>query len=182
MSPLTGWPPSVTLKGMSPRANAASTDQPPRDAAHNSLDLILSYARQSYDQQVATLEVYRSRAGSLLAFAAVLVTLTSRTGPDLTRSLAQATGTVCVLVSAVLFLVVSSAKGFREVPSTHSLEIWDIDASPEQSKVRLLRHTLVAIRSNSHALSLVGAVLAIGLAWLLAGTILIGVRLTLLLL
>jgi hypothetical protein len=62
--------------------------------------------------------VYRSGTGSLLAFAAVLVTLTSRTGPDLTRSLPQA----------------------------------------------------------------VGAALAIGLAWLLAGAILIGVRLTLLLL
>ena len=163
-------------------AHKRSSGQRGAGADRNSLDLILTYARQSYDQQVATLEMHRSRAGSLLAFAAVLVTLASGTGPAVTRSLAQAIGTVCVLVSAVLFLVVSSAKGFREIPSMSSLETWDIDASPEQSKVRLLRHTLAAIRSNRRALGLVGAVLSIGLAWLLAGTILIGVRLALLLL
>ncbi len=166
--------------------DSQARDQPPNphenDSGRDSLDLILSYARRSYDQQVGTLETYRSRAGSLLAFAAVLVTLTSGAGPDLTRSLAQAIGTVCVLVSAVLFLVVSSAKGFREIPSMGSLETWDIDAPLEQSKITLLRHTLVAIRSNRRALGLVGAVLSIGLAWLLAGTILIGVRLALLLL
>lgn len=160
----------------------SAADQPPGGADRNSLDLVLSYARQSYAQQVVALETYRSRAGSLLAFAAVLVTLASGTGPAVTRSLAQAIGTVCVLVSAVLFLVVSSAKGFREIPSMSSLETWDIDAPPEQSKVRVLRHTLVAIRSNRRALGLVGAVLSIGLVWLLAGTILIGVRLAQLLL
>ena len=167
---------------MPPRANDLSTTHPPGGTDRDSLDLILSYARQSYDRQIARLETYRTRAGSLLAFAAVLVALSAGAAPEVGRDLAQAVGTVAVLIAAVLFLAASSARGLREVPSVRSLSALDIADPPATTKAGLLRNTLVALRFNRRLLTRVGAVLSVGLAWLLVGTILIGVRVTLLLL
>jgi hypothetical protein len=167
---------------MDRRAQSRSKDRRSTDGDGDSLDLILGYSRQSYDQQFSRLETYRTRAGSLLAFAAVLVALSAGAAPRAGRDLAQAVGTVAVLIAAVLFLVASSARGLREVPSVRALSELDIADPPTDTKAGLLRNTLVALRFNRRLLTRVGAVLSVGLAWLLVGTILIGVRVTLLLL
>ena len=62
-----------------------------------SLQTILSYARQNYAKQFVTLEAYRARAGSLLAFAAVLVAISAGSASRDAPSLFQAGGTVLVL-------------------------------------------------------------------------------------
>ena len=155
-----------------------------RDAAgrSDSLDLILGYARQSYDQQLARLETYRSRAGSLLAFAAVLVTLSAGTAPGAGRSVAQAAGTLLVSMAAVLFLAVSLGEGLRVAPSVLSLARSDLADPPHVIKSRLLRNTLDVLGPNQRTVARLGAVPSIGLLCLVAGTIVIGVRVTLLLL
>jgi len=162
----------------SPHAGATQ----PRDprSATDSLDFVLSHARQSYQQQVGTLEAYRARPVSLLAVAALLVTFTGA-GPYASPSVTHAVGTICVLVSAVFFLLVSSARGFRAVPSLKSLTRWPIGEPISESKTRLLRHTLVGANSNRRELQLFGSLLTAGLVCLLVGTILIGARLALLL-
>jgi len=68
----------------------------------DSLDLVLDYARQSYGQQFAAQDAYRTRAGSLLAFAAVLVALSAGAVPRGGGRVAQAAGTVFVVLSVGL--------------------------------------------------------------------------------
>lgn len=114
----------------------------------DSLDLVLGYARQSYLQQSTSLDAYRTRAGRLLAFAAVLVTLSAGTTPAPHLSLAQAAGTVFV----------------------------DLDAPRHATQERLLRSTLDVLGSNQRLLTRVRTVLSVGLVCLLAGTIIIGLR------
>ena len=166
---------------MEENSHPGATQPTGTGSAADSLDLILSHARQTYQHQVVTLEAYRARAVSLLAVAAVLVTFAGA-GPYASPSVTHAVGTVCVLVSAVFFLLVSSARGFRAVPSLKSLTGWPIGEPVRDSKMRLLRHTLVGANSNRRELQLFGSLLTAGLVCLLVGTILIGARLALLLL
>ena len=147
----------------------------------DSLDLVLGYARQSYLQQSTSLDAYRTRAGSLLAFAAVLVTLSAATTPAPHLSLAQAAGTVFVVLSAILFLVASVGESLRVAPSTRTLAQSDLDAPRHATQERLLRSTLDVLGANQRVLTRVRTVLSVGLVCLLAGTIIIGLRVAMLL-
>lgn len=148
----------------------------------DSLDLVLDYARRSYEQQFTRLDAYRARSGNLLAFAAVLVTFSTGATPGDSTSVAQAAGTLLVSVAAVLFLIVSLGKGLRVAPSVPSLARSDMSDSPEVIKSRLLRNTLGVLGPNERAVERLGGLLSVGLLCLLAGTIVIGARVTLLLL
>jgi len=166
---------------MPPRANDLSTTHPPGATDRDSLDLILAYARQSYDQQFASLDAYRARAGSLLAFAAVLVTLAAgdlTTGHD---STALAAGTLFVLQAAVLFLIASAGRSLQVAPSTRTLASAELRAERRLTEERVLRSTLDVLDSNHRVLSRARALLSVGLLSLLVGTVIIGLRLALLL-
>lgn len=147
-----------------------------------SLQTILSYARQNYAQQFVTLEAYRARAGSLLAFAAVLVAISAGSASRDAPSLPQASGTVLVLASAVLFLIVSLGEGLRAAPSPRTLAQSDVTAPVQETHERLLRGTLDVLGFNQRILSRRRAMSSIGLLCIVAGTVLIGARVTELLL
>lgn len=147
-----------------------------------SLQTILGYARQNYAQQFVTIEAYRARAGSLLAFAAVLVAISAGSAQRDSPSLSQAGGTVLVLASAVLFLIVSLGEGLRFAPSRRTLARSDVTAPVRQTHERLLRGTLDVLGLNQRIISRLRALLSAGLLCLVAGTILIGARVTELLL
>lgn len=149
--------------------------------SRSSLEIVLEYARYSYDQQFASLDAYRARAGSLLAFAAVLVALSAGTGPPGTAAVTKGLGTMFVVASAVLFLVASAAERLQVAPSTHALDEFELDASRRTTQERLLRSTLDVLGANRRVLTRVRTVLSIGLLCLLMGTIIIGMRMTLLL-
>lgn len=144
----------------------------------DSLQIILSYARESYLQQFATLDAYRARAASLLAFAAVLVAISAGTAPRVARSLLLAGGTIFVLASAVLFLIVSLAQRFEAAPSARTLARSDIAAPAQATQEQLLRGTLDVLRSNQRILTRLSGLLSAGLLGLVAGTVIIGVRVT----
>ena len=147
----------------------------------DSLDIILESAARSYEHQFRFLESYRARAGNLLAFAAVLVTLSAGTTPVRERSLTQATGTVFVLLAAVLFLVASVGESLQVTPPPHRFAQMGPDSPPEVTKQRLLRGMLEALVSNDRTLVRVRAVLSIGLVCLVLGTVIIGLRVAVLL-
>lgn len=147
----------------------------------DSLDLILTYARQSYDLQFARHDAYRARSGTLLAFAAVLVALSAGSVTAAPPGKAHVAGTGAVLVAAVVFMVASSGSGLQLVPSARWVMATDVADPAATTKRRLLRSLTVAIESNQRALRRLSTLLSVGLLWLLVGTILIGVRLTLLL-
>ena len=147
-----------------------------------SLQTILTFARQNYAQQFVTLEAYRARAGSLLAFAAVLVAISAGSAPRDAPSLSQAGGTVLVLASAVLFLIVSLGEGLRAAPSPRTLARSDVTAPVRETHERLLRGTLDVLGFNQRILSRLRTLLSVGLLCLATGTILIGARVTELLL
>ncbi len=167
--------------------NEQNTPAQPRrehgNAPAGSLQTILSYARQNYAQQFVTLEAYRARAGSLLAFAAVLVAISSGSASSDAPSLSQAGGTVLVLASAVLFLIVSLGEGLRAAPSPRTLARSDVTAPVHETHERLLlRGTLDVLDFNRRILGRLRTLLSVGLLCLVAGTILIGARVTELLL
>ena len=166
--------------------NEQSTLATPRGEQRNepagSLQTILSYARQNYAQQFVTLEAYRARAGSLLAFAAVLVAISAGSASRDAPSLFQAGGTVLVLASAVLFLIVSLGEGLRAAPSRRTLARSDVTAPMHETHERLLRGTLDILGFNRRILGRLRTLLSVGLLCLVAGTILIGARVTELLL
>ncbi len=186
MSPQTPRRRHGTLAPMSARNTPAGPngehdgeyDTGPAD----SLQIILGYARQSYLQQFATLDAYRARAASLLAFAAVLVAISAGTAQTDARSLLQASGTIFVLASAVIFLMVSLGQGFEATPSTRTLARSDLAAPVQATQEQLLRGTLDVLRSNQRILTRLSGLLSAGLLGLVAGTIIIGVRVTELLL
>jgi len=166
--------------------NEQSTLATPRgehgSARAGSLQTILGYARQNYAQQFVTLEAYRARAGSLLAFAAVLVAISAGSAQRDAPSLSQAGGTVLVLASAVLFLIVSLGEGLRAAPSPRTLARSDVTAPVRETHERLLRGTLDVLGFNQRILSRLRTLLSVGLLCLATGTILIGARVTELLL
>ena len=152
------------------------------NAPPGSLQTILSYARQNYAQQFVTLEAYRARAGSLMAFAAVLVAISAGSAQRGAPSLSQAGGTVLVLASAVLFLIVSLGEGLRYAPSRRTLARSDVTAPMHETHERLLRGTLDILGFNRRILGRLRTLLSVGLLCLATGTILIGARVTELLL
>jgi len=167
--------------------NEQNTPAQPKGEPHGnepagSLQTILSYARQNYAQQFVTLEAYRARAGSLLAFAAVLVAISAGSAQRGAPSLSQAGGTVLVLAAAVLFLLVSLGEGLRYAPSRRTLARSDVTAPVHETHERLLRGTLDVLDFNQRILGRLRALLFVGLLCLVAGTILIGARVTELLL
>lgn len=166
---------------MSEQDAQAKPDEESDTGRVDSLQLILSYARESYLQQFATLDTYRARAGSLLAFAAVLVTLSAAAAPRVDRSLAQAGGTGFVMLSAILLLLVSLGKGLQAAPSRRTLARSDLAAPAHTTEQRLLRDTPDVVGSNQRILTRLGTVLSIGLLCLVVGTIIIGVRVAVLL-
>jgi len=167
---------------MSPHAQSRTASHNDDGDQGDSLDLILDYARQSYQEQLARVESYRARAGALLAFAAVLVTFSTATASTNGRAPTQAAGTLCVVLAAVLFLLASSARGSRLIPSVRWLTTAEVGDAAAATKARLLRSLLVALESNQRPLRRLGILLYAGLLWLLLGTVVLGARLTLLLL
>ena len=147
---------------MNERSTLATPHGEHSQAPAGSLQSILNYARQNYAQQFVTLEAHRARAGSLLAFAAVLVAISAGSAQRDAPSLFQAGGTVLVLASAVLFLIVSLGEGLRYE--------------------RLLRDTLDVLGFNQRILGRRRAMSSVGLLCLATGTMLIGARVTELLL
>jgi len=143
-----------------------------------SLQTILTYARQNYAQQFVTIEAYRARAGSLLAFAAVLVAISAGSASRGAPSLLQAGGTVLVLASAVLFLIVSLGEGLRYAPSRRTLAQSDVTAPVRETHERLLRDTLDVLGFNQRILGRRRAMSSVGLLCLAMGTMLIGARVT----
>jgi len=119
----------------------------------DSLDLVLDYARQSYGQQFAAQDAYRTRAGSLLAFAAVLVALSAGAVPRGGGRVAQAAGTVFVVLAAILFLVGSLGESLQIAPSTRTLIQSDMEAPRRLTQERLLRSTLDVLGSNQRVLT-----------------------------
>lgn len=164
-----------------------SSDGDPRCSRSNardgddSLDLVLGYARQSYDLQFARHDAYRARSGTLLAFAAVLVTLSAGTAPAGPPGKTHIAGTGAVLVAAVVFMMASSGPGLRLIPPVRWFTATDVTDPAATTKERLLRSLTVALESNQRTLRRLSTLLSVGLLWLLLGTILIGVRFTLLL-
>jgi hypothetical protein len=150
--------------------------------ATDSLDLILDTARRGYEQQIAAFESHRARAGTLLAFAAVLVTFSAATSPSTGHAPTHAAGTACVLLAAVLFLVASSGSGLRLVPTIRWLKTAEVGDGAVTTKERLLRSILAALEANRRPLARLEAFISIGLLWLLLGTTVSGVRFALLLL
>jgi hypothetical protein len=166
--------------------SSQSHDGPPENlkgaADDDSLDLVLDRARRGYEQQIATFESHRARAGTLLAYAAVLVTFSAATSPTTGHAPTQAAGTACVLLAAGLFLVASSGSGLRLVPTIRWLKTAEVRDPAVTTKERLLRNVLATLESNQRPVARLEAILSIGLLWLLLGTIIIGVRFALLLL
>ncbi len=148
----------------------------------DSLEFVLDTARRAHEQQVATFERHRVRAGTLLAFAAVLVTVSGAASPIEGYALLQASGTFCVLLAAVAFLTASSWPGLRLVPTVRWFRTAEVETTRSASEARLLRSLLFALETNQRPLQRISILLSIGLLWLLAGTSIIGARLTLLLL
>jgi hypothetical protein len=161
-----------------PTGSHGEHDREPAD----SLQIILGYARENYLQQFTTLDAYRARAASLLAFAAVLVALSAGAAPRDARSLLQAGGTIFVLASAVLFLIVSLGEGLRVAPSRRTLERSDLSAPVQATQERLLRGTLDVLGVNKRILTRLRTLLSVGLLCLVTGTIIIGAHVTELLL
>ena len=98
------------------------------------------------------------------------------------RSRAAGGGTVLVLASAVLFLIVSLGEGLRAAPSPRMLARSDVTAPLHETHERLLRGTLDILGFNRRILGRLRALSSVGLLCLVAGTILIGARVTELLL
>ncbi len=146
--------------------------------AQGSVDLVLGYARATYDEQFSRLDAYRARSGGLLAFAAALVALSSSVAPNRVPGPARAVGIAFVLAAAVLFLVASSAYRLRAAPSPRSLARTDLEAPHASTARQLLRTTFVAVEANRRALRRLEFVFAIGLVCLLAGTIVLGLYMT----
>ena len=163
---------------MNERSTLATPHGEHSQAPSGSLQTILNYARQNYAQQFVTLEAHRARAGSLLAFAAVLVAISAGSAQRDAPSLFQAGGTVLVLASAVLFLIVSLGESLRYVPSRRTLARSDVTAPVRETHERLLRGTLDVLDFNQRILSRRRALSSVGLLCLVAGTILIGARVT----
>ena len=158
-SPLTARRRPARLASMNERSTLATPHGEHSQAPAGSLQSILNYARQNYAQQFVTLEAHRARAGSLLAFAAVLVAISAGSAQRDAPSLFQAGGTVLVLASAVLFLIVSLGESLRYVPSRRTLARSDVTAPVRETHERLLRGTLDVLDFNHRILSrrLIGA-------------------------
>ncbi len=154
---------------MNERNTAAQPHGEHGNAPAGSLQTILSYARQNYARQFVTLEAYRARAGSLLAFAAVLVAVSAGSAQRGAPSLSQAGGTVLVLASSVLFLIVSLGEGLRYAPSRRTLARSDVTAPVRETHERLLRGTLDVLDFNRRILGRLRALLFVGLLCLVAG-------------
>jgi hypothetical protein len=167
---------------MGPHAHSGTASHGENGDRGDSLEFVLDTARRAYEQQVATFERHRARAGALLAFAAVLVTVSGAARPIEGYALLQASGTFCVLLAAVVFLTASSWPGLRLVPTVRWFRTAEVEKTQSASEARLLRSLLFALETNQRPLQRISTLLSIGLFWLLAGTSIIGARLTLLLL
>ncbi len=110
------------------------------------------------------------------------MTFSGGIAPRDARSAWQAGGTVFVLASAVLFLIVSLGEGLRVTPSRRTLERSNLAAPVQATQERLLRGTLDILGFNKRILARLRTLLSVGLLCLVAGTIIIGARVTELLL
>ena len=161
-----------------PESSALDTAVAAGGGVQGSVDLVLGYARATYDEQFSRLDAYRARSGGLLAFAAALVALSSSVAPNRVPGPARAVGIAFVLAAAVLFLVASSAYRLRAAPSPRLLARTDLEAPHSSTARQLLRSTLFAVEANGRALRRLELVFAVGLVCLLAGTIVLGLYMT----
>ena len=89
------------------------------------------------------------------------------------RSRAAGGGTVLVLASAVLFLIVSLGEGLRAAPSPRTLARSDVTAPVRETHERLLRGTLDVLGFNQRLLGRLRALSSVGPLRIATGTILI---------
>jgi len=82
------------------------------------------------------------------------------------------------LASAVLFLIVSLGEGLRYAPSRRTLAQSDVTAPVRETHERLLRDTLDVLGFNQRILGRRRAMSSVGLLCLAMGTMLIGARVT----
>lgn len=162
--------------GVGPQASRSGATTP-----DDSLDIILDFAWRNYERQFRSLDSYRARAGSLLAFAAVLVTLSASPTSSADRNLTQAGGTLLVVVAAVLFLAASVSGSLQVTPPPRTLRRLGPTSPQYVTKQQILRGTLEALAANQRALVRVRSTLSIGLVCLLVGTVIIGLRVAVLL-
>lgn len=149
--------------------------------ADENLQLILDLAREAYWRQHDRLESYRTRAGSLLAFAAVLVAVSvDATVPA--RDSWSAAGIIFVVLSATLFLLVFVGFHLEYTPDVRSLADSYLVEDCTLTQLQVLGNTVEAVGLNGRAVQRVELVYSVALVGLTLGTLIIGVRAALLLL
>jgi hypothetical protein len=137
---------------------------------------VLRYASAEAARQESRLEAFRSRAGSLLAFAAVFAALSVDAVTGEEGGVLLFTGIVLVVVAAAMFLIVSA--GFRLTRSPDPRVLADDYLYDDVAEIEshILRNTLDDIESNERMILQVEALYTFGLILLMLGTVVIGTR------
>ena len=103
-------------------ASESVGERPPAPGSDlSSVDIVLEYARKDYEEHFTRLESLRSRAGTLLGFAAVVVGFSAAVADKPGSSVILDVGIVSLLVCAVLFILVFVAHHFRVAPLVEPL-------------------------------------------------------------
>lgn len=142
----------------------------------NSLDTVLGFVREDYEDDFKSLDSYRTRAATLLGIAAVAVGLTAQYAGHGHGGWPMFLGLVCVLLSLVAFLYVSTSIRLRIAPLSRPLAEECLNENPTATKLQVLANTLEAVECNAKRVALVQWVHTAGLVLLAGGTLLIGIR------
>jgi hypothetical protein len=141
--------------------------------------LIYEIARGRQCDQLAQREAYRTRSGSLLAFAGILATLSIATTSVHGHSLLVGAGVLALIIAAALFFAVIVWFNLKATPRLRPLFEDYAGKHEDHTRFHITGNLIDAVEDNEATLQTTDFIHTLAVLMLFLGTVLVGIRVVL---